>query len=53
MKILQSKNKKIFVMTNPPQDTCPRLAFSKGSVKVKDDYRGCVRLNRSLLKKLV
>ena len=54
MRILNNKNKTVFVMTGGGGGGgCPRAVLAKTSTiaKIKDDYYGRVRVSRTLMKK--
>lgn len=53
MKVYNSKGKTVFVATSAnDRDNCPRLVLNEHSGKIRDDYRGVVKINYKLLSKL-
>jgi hypothetical protein len=44
--------KKVFIMRMCPTTGCPRMAITGKDALLRDDYRGELRLNSKLLKKL-
>lgn len=52
MKITRHARKIIFVMSGPGLN-CPRIVMGSNATKLRDDYKGSLKLGRGLLRKLV
>jgi len=56
MKIMRNKGKIVFIATgvNPTNqhDNCPRLIVNEGSNKIRDDYKGSIKVSKKLLSKI-
>lgn len=50
--MFQNKRKTTFVMSDPG-DTCPRISFTCGSAKLRDDYKGSIKFKSKIAAKLV
>jgi len=54
MKILKNKGRTIIVATDADDDkhNCPRLIVNKGFNKIRDDYKGSIKISKKLLQKI-
>jgi len=52
MKILKNKGRTIIVATGAMDNKCPRLIVNGGINKIRDDYKGSIKVSKKLLHKI-
>jgi hypothetical protein len=52
MKVLRNKGRIIFVATGMMDNKCPRLIVNEGINKIRDDYKGSIKISKKLLHKI-
>ncbi|MGC8538981.1 MAG: hypothetical protein ACP5MK_03895 [Candidatus Micrarchaeia archaeon] len=52
MRMLNNKGMKVVVLSGNGNG-CPRMKITKNTMQIRDDYKGIIKLNGSLLNRIV